>query len=123
MDVVVQEPLYLDAPEVIIKIFKILDMNYSLEDLQEHTLSLKRCLQSDFVETREITDLIERIDENCRAMQKHRIRTNLQSLLSLLRPIDNVMLLTSLRQNVLTSGLYSSFIDSIILKFIVFRCY
>ena len=92
-----------DAPGIIVKLMQTLE-SINLEHLQKQTVALKRCIQSEFVETREISDLMDSIDDNCRVMRKHRIRTNLQTLLSLIRPIDNEILLSSLRQNMLTSG-------------------
>ena len=92
-----------DGAKVILKIIEILE-SICLEQLQQFLSLLKKYIQCDFMETREIRDLIENIDENSRLMRKHRIRTNLQSLLNLIRPVDNELLLASLRQNMLTSG-------------------
>lgn len=92
-----------DGPRIILKIIENLESN-CLEHLQKYLFLLKTFIQCDFVETKDIQDLIDNIDENSRMMRKHRIRSSLQILLNLIRPVDNELLLTSLRQNMLTSG-------------------
>ena len=66
------------------------------------------------METKDIQDLIDNIDENSRMMRKHRIRSSLQILLNLIRPVDNELLLTSLRQNMLTSGFGTIIVPSLL---------
>ena len=102
-----------DGPRIILKIIEILESN-CLEHLQKYLFLLKTFIQCDFVETKDIQDLIDNIDENSRMMRKHRIRSSLQILLNLIRPVDNELLLTSLRQNMLTSGFGTIIVPSLL---------
>ena len=102
-----------DGPRIILKIIENLESN-CLEHLQKYLFLLKTFIQCDFVETKDIQDLIDNIDENSRMMRKHRIRSSLQILLNLIRPVDNELLLTSLRQNMLTSGFGTIIVPSLL---------
>ena len=102
--------LSMSPVEIVLRALEILKSsghsNKVPDELKEFIFTLRSKIPEQFGETEEISHLMDEIEDKFRLSKKHHIGSILNSLLSLLRPVDVNLLSDTLKRNSLTAGNY-----------------